>query len=197
VAALAGLDLTVAAGEAVAVVGPNGAGKTTLLRLCAGLLARSAGTLRVAGHDPDEAPGPARAACALAAGGGRSLALRLTAAENLYVHARLRGHAPDEARARAARALAAAGAAAFADRPARTLSEGQRQRVVLARALVDDAPLLLLDEPTRDLDEEAAAALGALVRARAQAGAAVLVATHDRALAAACDRRVPLAPPAA
>jgi ABC-2 type transport system ATP-binding protein len=193
VRALAGLNLAVRGGEALAVVGPNGAGKTTLLRLCAGLLRRTSGALRIAGHDPEEAPAQVRAACALASGGGRSLSLRLTAAENLILFGRLRGLDATQAVRRAANALDEVGLAAVATRPAHVLSDGQRQRLVLARALLAATAVLLLDEPTRDLDADAAASLARVVRARAAAGAAVLVATHDRTFAAAaCDRTQPL-----
>ncbi len=175
---LRGVSLTVAAGETLLVAGPNGAGKTTLLRILAGLMRPAAGEVRVRGRrlahgDPD-----ARRPIGLVS--HQSLLYDdLTLAENLAFAARLYGIArPAEA---ARRALAAAGLADRAGATPRQLSRGLLQRAAIARALLHEPGVLLLDEPFTGLDARASAAFRDLLRARAGEGRALVIVTHQLA----------------
>jgi len=178
--ALRGASLAAAAGEVVALLGPNGAGKSTLLSLLAGLLEPTSGSVvyRVGG----ESLGPLRVRERLGFLGHQSfLHPDLSAMENLVFYARLYGMpAP---RAAAAAALGAAGLAANMDRPLRTFSRGMGQRAALARALLADPEVVLLDEPFAGLDEEGAAYVAAVIRERRGRGRLVLLSTHEAHLA--------------
>ncbi len=173
---LAGVDLTVQAGETVALFGPNGAGKTTLLRVLALLLRPSGGRLRLFGTDVRVAPPGLRRRVGYV--GHESLCYPdLTAAENLDFYARLFA-VPDPA-ARVAELIAWAGLEAAARRPVRTYSRGMAQRLALARALLHAPDLLLLDEPYSGLDPQAVEALQERLAALRLAGHSIVLTTHD------------------
>jgi ABC-type lipoprotein export system ATPase subunit len=178
---LTGLDLTVAAGEQLAISGRSGSGKTTLLLVLAGLLPPSSGqtgttcTPREVMYVP-QAP---------------SLVPELTAEENASLPLRLRGVRPSEAldRARAQLALLELGEATEA--LPHELSGGMQQRVALARALLSEPRLLLADEPTGALDRRTGTAVVEVLRASMQrTGGALVVATHDPEVAAGFPRRL-------
>ena len=176
VRALRGVAFTLGAGESLAVFGPNGAGKTTLLRVLAGLLRPDAGTVRIGGALLARGEASHRSRVGLIS--HHSLLYDgLTAAENLAFYARLYGLA--EPHAAAARALEGVGLAARAGDRAGTFSRGMVQRLAIARALLHDPDVMLLDEPFSGLDQRAAAALRALLgRLRAERRTMVLV-THN------------------
>jgi len=177
--ALESVDLVVAQGAALAVLGPNGAGKSTLLRLLAGLARPSGGSVEIAGR---RAHGrEARAQVGLV-GHETFLYPALSARENLVFAGRLHGVA--DPGARADRLLAEAGLAGVADRPVGAFSRGMAQRVAIARGLVHDPAVLLLDEPFTGLDRRAAGQLAErLAGLRGERRTFVLV-THDVAAAA-------------
>ncbi|MCC5579440.1 ABC transporter ATP-binding protein [Microtetraspora sp. AC03309] len=175
--ALDGFDLAVAPGEIVGLIGHNGAGKTTFVEIVSGLVRPEAGRLRVGGCDALRA---GRAVRRLLGVAPQELALynRVTVRENLRLFAGLaglRGRRRDE---EIVRVLDELHLAALADRPVGVLSGGQRRRVQAATAMVGSPRLLLLDEPTAGADPETRSALLAAVRARAEAGTAVLYTTH-------------------
>jgi heme exporter protein A len=170
--ALAGVSVSVPTGATLAVLGGNGAGKTTLLRVLAGLLRPHRGTVRVLGAAlPDERwKLPAQVGYV----GHEPLLYReLSGRENLRYHAALHDVRP----ARVDEVLAAAGVADRADEPVRELSKGLVQRIAVARAVLHDPPLLLLDEPRANLDPAAAELLEPLI-GRASGRTRVLV-SHD------------------
>jgi ABC-2 type transport system ATP-binding protein len=169
--------LEVAAGRVTGLIGPNGSGKTTLLLMLASLLAPDAGTIRIGGADPVADPHAARRVFgwmpdALGAWGA------LTARETLVTTGRLYDLDPRSAAARAEQLLHLVDLANLAASPARVLSRGQKQRLGLARALVHDPSVLLLDEPASGLDPDARAGLRVLLRRFAAEGRAVLVSSH-------------------
>jgi heme exporter protein A len=170
--ALTGVSVRLAAGETLAVLGANGAGKTTLLRILAGLLRPHGGMVRVLEAElPRErwkVPGTVGYL------GHEPLLYReLTGRENLDYHARLHGMSS----ARVSEVLAAVGMERRADEPVRDLSRGLVQRLAVARAILHDPPLLLLDEPRAGLDPAVAELLEPLI-GRASGRTRVLV-THD------------------
>ena len=177
VEAVRGVTLTAHPGRVTGLVGPNGAGKTTLLLMLASLLQPDAGAIRIAGVDPIAEPAAARRMI-----GWMPDALgawpALTARETVAVSARLYGMTRAQAAERASALLAHVGLMELADAPARVLSRGQKQRLGLARALVHDPQVLLLDEPASGLDPQARIDLRVLLRGFAAAGRTVLVSSH-------------------
>ena len=175
-------DLTVPGGGSLVLRGASGSGKSTLLALVAGLLTPAAGQVRVGGVDIGALPPRERDAWR-----GRTLGFlpqRLHLSDSLDVHANVAlalwagGAAVDEAAV--AQVLGRLGVAELRRRRPHELSVGQAQRVALARALVRRPALLLADEPTASLDDEAASAVVQVLRQAAQdGGAALVVATHD------------------
>jgi len=173
------LSLVVQPGEIHALLGRNGAGKTTVLRMITGLVAPTAGVVRVQGV---EVSGDVRAVCTvvgLVPSGDRSFYLRLSAVENLMFFGRLHGLRKGHARQRARDVLAEVGLSeAEIRRPMSGYSHGMQKRVSVARALLTDPSVLLVDEATHDLDPDGATTVRSLVRAAADRGAAVLWATQ-------------------
>ncbi|UJP40176.1 ABC transporter ATP-binding protein [Cellulomonas palmilytica] len=177
VQALDGVTFSARSGAVTALVGPNGSGKTTLLLVLAGLLVPDAGEVRVGGHDP-VTDGPA----ARAATGWMPDAFgtwdSLTAREVLHTFAAAYRIDAATARTRAAELLATVHLSEYADRPASVLSRGQKQRLGLARALVHDPQVLLLDEPASGLDPRSRVDLRVLLRRLADEGRTVIVSSH-------------------
>jgi heme exporter protein A len=162
-------------GEALAVFGPNGAGKTTLLRLLAGLLKASAGEALVGGM---VVAGSAAARARIGIISHESMLYHpLTVRENVELAARLYG-VPDP-RGATVRALERLRIADRAASAVRSLSRGLRQRVSIARALVHEPQVMLLDEPFTGLDDAGATALGEALRAVRTSGAALVLVTHN------------------
>ena len=157
--ALTEVSLTVAPGHVHALLGPNGAGKTTLLRILSGLVSADAGRVSLAGFEPRAA----RQLLGLVPAGDRSFYLRISALENLVFFGRLHGLRRRDAVHRSREALAAVGLAAEAGKRAGLLSKGMQRRLALARALLCDPAILLIDEATHDLDPEGARRVRTLV----------------------------------
>ncbi|HVM27977.1 MAG TPA: ABC transporter ATP-binding protein [Mycobacteriales bacterium] len=177
VQAVRGIDLTAAPGEVTALVGPNGAGKTTLLLVLATLLVPDAGDVRVAGHDPVTEPDAVRARMGWSPD-VFGLYDNLTAREYLQFVGEAYRMGRAEAGRRAAELLDLARLPEHADRPVHTMSRGQKQRLGLARALVHDPEVLLLDEPASGLDPRSRVELRDLLRRLARGGTAVIVSSH-------------------
>jgi ABC-2 type transport system ATP-binding protein len=180
VVALDGLDLDVERGEIVAVLGPNGAGKSTLLRILGTTVIPDEGSATVAGADVVTDPVAARRRLGLMVGDEHAIYWRLTGHENLRFFGALSGMSKARAAARSRELLAALGLEDAGDRRVLGYSSGMRTRLLLARALLVDPPLLLLDEPTRNLDPVAAVQFrDAALRLAGRGGAGILFATHD------------------
>ena len=185
---LEGVTLSVAAGEVVALCGPNGAGKSSAIRAAVGLLTVTGGQVRLGGTQITDLSHRQRAERAAYLPQERRIAWNLPAIEVTALGAPFLSGAEALGRARAA--LNEMGAGHLADRGVAEMSGGERARVLLARALVVDAPLLLADEPIAGLDPDAQRLVLERLRARADGGAGVLVSLHDLTLAAAVADRV-------
>lgn len=191
VPALTDVSLTVAPGELVAVTGPSGAGKTTLLSVLAGVRRPTAGQVWVGGVQLGSRDDAVRQGIVLIPQ-GNALAVVLSAHENVAVPLLTTGRRGDEAREAALAALQAVGVDPAADQLVDELSGGQRQRVAVARGLAQRGAVVLADEPTSELDAGNRAVVMAVLRAEAERGAAVVVATHDPEAADLCDAELHL-----
>ena len=194
VTALAGVDLEVRPGEAVALVGPSGAGKSTLLTLLAGLVKPTSGQVVVAGHDLGTLSERAllrvraRSLGVVLQTPGRNLLPYATARQNVAFAQRSEGGARPGGADEVDGLLDAVGLLPVARRSARHLSGGQQQRLALAVALAGNPPLLLADEPTSQLDRvTGATVLELMLQFRAERGTALVVVTHDHEVSARMD----------
>lgn len=186
---LRGVDLTVQPGEFVALFGPNGAGKTTFLRILATLTRPTGGAVRISGHAL-----PRQAAAARASLGVVShqplLYGDLSARENLRFYARMYSLNGPQREARIDEVLRAVGLHKREADLVRTFSRGMQQRLAIARAILHEPSVLLLDEPYTGLDQDAAAALDGVLQEVAVRGRTVLMTTHDIARGLALAGRV-------
>ncbi len=183
------LTFAVDHGECYGLLGPNGAGKTTTTRLLSTLLEPTSGEARVCGFDVVRAGRNVRRSVGVAFAGERGLYWRLTGRENLELFGRLQ-YLPGELIRRRTRALLAfLGLADRADELVETYSTGMKQRLNLARILLHDPPVLLLDEPTASLDPVAARSARDLIRDLRDRGKTILLTTHNMQEAEQlCDR---------
>ena len=188
---LDGADLDVHSGELIAVVGRSGSGKSTLLHLLGGLDRADAGTIEVAGLRVDGAPERALVELRRRKVGfvfqSFHLLPELTGLENVLLPARM-ARDGNGAVARGRALVADLGLREQAERLPETLSGGEQQRLAILRALLNDPPLVLADEPTGNLDEAAGAMVLSLLRQVADGGRAVVLVTHDREAAQLADR---------
>ncbi len=183
--AVDGVSLSVQSGSVLAILGPNGAGKTTLIRLLAGLALPSAGDAVVCGLDVFKAEARAKGMVGISLGDDRSLYARLSGRRNLEFFSALHGLSRHEARQH----IDELGNVLEIplDQSVQASSSGIRQRILIARALLHDPSVLLLDEPTKSLDPTSAQGLRGFIRERLadHLGKSVLIATHNLAEAEA------------
>lgn len=166
---------TVEAGRSAAIVGPNGAGKTTILRILAGVLDPDAGTAVIAGGSPRDGN------VGLVNAGDRGVYWRLTARRNLEFSARLAGLRGDAIPAAVAACASHFGLDPLLERTAGTYSTGERRRLVIARAFVGRPPVLVMDEPLEDLDNDGRDAVSSAARTWTEGGGTVLFAAPSEA----------------
>ncbi|MGW0673000.1 ABC transporter ATP-binding protein [Streptomyces sp. NPDC002746] len=192
--ALRGINLSVHAGELVAVMGPSGSGKSTLLTIAGGLDTATAGQVVIEGQDISTLGRKGVAALRRRSVGyvfqDYNLIPALTAAENIALPRELDGVPVRKARKEARAALEEMNLLEIGDRFPDEMSGGQQQRVAIARALVGDRRLVLADEPTGALDSETGETVLALLRNRCDQGAAGVMVTHEPRYAAWADRVV-------
>lgn len=187
--ALCGVDLSVAAGERVAVLGPNGAGKTTLMLHTNGLLRAAGGSVQVGGMPvADDTLAQVRQKVGMVFQDPDDQLFMPTAADDVAFGPANAGLPPDEVRRRVARALAEVGMSDAADRPPHHLSLGQRRRVAIATVLATDPQLLVLDEPSSNLDPTSRREVAEVLLGL---GRTIVMVTHDLPYAAwLCPRSV-------
>lgn len=183
------LNLQIGHGEFVALLGPNGSGKSTLLRLLCGLSRPTAGTIRIGGWELPKEAAAVRAQLGLVSHKA-ILYDTLTAQENLLFFARLYNLPPASIDARITEMLAQVGLARRAHDLVRTFSRGMLQRLSIARALLHNPDILLLDEPYTGLDQDASRVLDDLLGAAHAGGRTILMTTHDLSRAAILPTRI-------
>jgi putative ABC transport system ATP-binding protein len=192
---LNGVDFTLERGEFVILTGPSGAGKTTMMTLIGALRSLQSGSITVFGTE----------LAGLTAEGQRGIRRKvgfifqdhnlfeaLTAFQTLALAMELAGSRPShrEARGHATALLSQLGLEAYLDSKPRQMSTGQKQRIAIARALINDPPLIIADEPTASLDADTALLVLKLLRRRVEAGTSVLMVTHDSRIFSAAHRIV-------
>ena len=188
--ALKGITLDVERGELFGLLGPNGAGKTTLIKCLTSLLFPTSGTAWINGYElrRDEAKVRASIGCMLM--GERGLYWKLTGRENLHYFAALYFVPSTERKQRVDALIQRLGLQEFIDRPVESYSSGQKMKLAFAKALVNDAPILILDEPTNTLDVHSARELRAIVQNLNSEGRTIIYTTHLMAEAEALCNRV-------
>ena len=183
------LDLQLGWGEFLALFGANGSGKTTLLRVLAGQARPDRGSIRIAGHDTRRRPAAARRQVGVVAHSG-FLYEDLTCRENLAFYGRL--YSVGNLKDRTEEVLEQVGLSHRADRRVRSLSHGMQKRLAIARAILHQPSLLLLDEPESGLDRDSVAALADLLREWTASGRSVVMTTHNMDLGLAWSSKVAL-----
>ncbi|MBI3072461.1 MAG: ABC transporter ATP-binding protein [Deltaproteobacteria bacterium] len=178
--ALSGVSLAMTEGAGVAILGANGSGKTTLLKVLASLLLPTRGEVRVLGYSTRTNARRVRSLIGFSPADERSHDWRLTARQNLELFAALFDLTGSRKRDRISYATESVGLTALLDRPVRALSQGERQRLTLARALLAESRVLLLDEPFRSLDAEASARFVSAIKAwQSESHGTLVVAGHS------------------
>jgi ABC-2 type transport system ATP-binding protein len=183
------VSLSIPAGEVLAFLGPNGAGKTTTIKMIAGLIQPDAGWVRIVNHDPHTQADALRQVGAVLEG-NRNVYWRLTPIENLEYFGALRGLKPRIARQRGEELLGRFNLRHKRNTVVQALSRGMQQKLAIAVALIHQPQLLLLDEPTLGLDVEATEEVKHLIRAIVQDGCAILLTTHQLAIAEELSDRI-------
>jgi len=189
VEALKGVTLEVRPGEIFGLLGPNGAGKTTLIKILTTLLLPSSGEAWVNGFHVQRQENQVRASVGCMLMGERGLYWKLTGRENLEYFGALYHLSPQDRRQRALEILERIQLGEIADRTVETYSSGQKMKLAFGKALINDAPLLVLDEPTNTLDVPSASELRAVVRDLHAQGKTIIYTTHIMSEAETlCDR---------
>lgn len=189
VEALHQITLDVKPGEIFGLLGPNGAGKTTLIKILTTLLLPTSGEACVNGYDVVKNENEVRASVGCMLMGERGLYWKLTGRENLEYFGALYHLNPSERKRKAVEILSLLKLGDIADRPVESYSSGQKMNLAFGKALVNDAPLLVLDEPTNTLDVPSASELRTIVRQLNQQGKTVIYTTHIMIEAETlCDR---------
>ena len=188
VRAVDGVSFEARPGEVFGLLGPNGAGKTTTLRMLSTILRPTAGRVAIDGVDAVAHPDEVRRRLGFLSG-ATGVYDRLTPREQARYYAELHGLEGERLERRVSETLRMLQAEEFADRPCGTLSSGQKQKASLARTVVHDPPVLILDEPTASLDVLVARSVMEFIRGARAAGRTVLLSTHDMSEAERlCDR---------
>ncbi len=175
--AVDGLSFRVGPGKIYGLLGPNGAGKTTTLRLMSGLMSPSSGRAILAGHDVSQEPQEVKQVIGFLTS-NTGIYLRLSPRELLFYFARLHGLAEDKVASRVAYLIDWLDITDFADLRGGALSTGQKQKTSIARALVGDPPILIMDEPTLGLDVLSNRVILDFIKRERDEGKTIILSTH-------------------
>ena len=178
VEALKSISLEIKPGEVFGLLGPNGAGKTTLIKCLTTLLIPTSGRASINGYKLTKDDNAIRATTGCMLMGERGLYWKLSGRENLIFYGALYHLNPADRKQRAEQIIERLNLAEIADRAVETYSSGQKMKLAFAKALINDAPLLILDEPTNTLDVPSAHELRAIVRDLNREGKTVIYTTH-------------------
>lgn len=176
--AVEGVSFDIYKGEIFGLLGPNGAGKTTTIKMITGLLRPTSGRVLVNGLDVEKESSKALGQIGTVLAGDRSIYWKLTARENLEYFASLYGFSKKEAKLRAEKILKKLDIMEKADETVEKFSTGMKQKVALGKALIPDAPVVLLDEPTLGLDPQSALNLREIITSLKNEGKTILLTTH-------------------
>ena len=176
--AVKGVSFEINKGEIFGLLGPNGAGKTTVIKMIMGLLKPTSGTVLVNGIDTDKEQIKALAQIGSVLAGDRSVYWKLTARENLEYFGNLYGLSTKEAKRRTEEILTKLGIIDKADVTVEKFSTGMKQKVAIGKALIPNAPVVLLDEPTLGLDPQSALNLREIIMRLKDEGKTILLTTH-------------------
>ncbi|MCA9939898.1 MAG: ABC transporter ATP-binding protein [Anaerolineales bacterium] len=190
VPALQDVSLEIKPGEVFGLLGPNGAGKTTLIKCLTTLLLPSGGAAWINGYQLTRDDNAIRASVGCMLMGERGLYWKLTGRENLIFFGALYHLSPNQRKKRADDIIERLSLGEYADRAVETYSSGQKMKLAFGKALINDAPILVLDEPTNTLDVPSARELRATVRALNQEGKTIIYTTHIMAEAETLCHRV-------
>lgn len=176
--AVNGVDFNIYKGEIFGLLGPNGAGKTTIIKMITGLLRPSSGCVKVMDIDVDKNQKESLKRIGTVLAGDRSIYWKLTARENLEYFGALYGLSPKTAKDRAEKVLKRLDLIEKADVIVEKFSTGMKQKVALGKALMPEAPVILLDEPTLGLDPQSALNLREIIMELKSQGKTILLTTH-------------------
>ena len=190
VEALKGISLEICPGEIFGLLGPNGAGKTTLIKCMTTLLLPTSGTIQINGYDVERNADQVRASIGCMLMGERGLYWKLTGRENLDFFGALYHLPPEVRRQRSQQVIELLSLGDIIDRTVETYSSGQKMKLAFAKSLINQAPLLVLDEPTNTLDVPSARELRIIVRDLNRQGHTVIYTTHQMTEAEELCKRV-------
>ena len=173
------ISFTAGYGRVVGLIGENGAGKSTLLRMMATILSPSEGRIRIAGHDAKARPGDVRRSIGILFGQHSGLYERLTARENIHYFANLNGMRIKETEQKLEEISALLEMDDFLNRPAGTFSTGMRQKVLIARSIIHNPKVLMLDEPASGLDVTASRNIHRFIGWCREMNKTVVFSSHD------------------
>ena len=177
--ALDGVTLSVEPGKIAVLLGPNGSGKTTLLKLLSTILLPDSGKVMVGGHDTEREDGAVRRMIGIAVGSERSFFPRLTARENLRFYGTFEDLPPNSMEGRIEQVLESVALLSDRDKHVMKFSTGMLHRLGVARAMLKNPAVLLLDEPSRSLDPAASEQLWQMLRGLGDAGTTIVIASHN------------------
>lgn len=188
--ALQNINLTIEQGEFFGLLGPNGAGKTTLIKCLTTLLVPTTGRIVVNGYEVGRQDARVRASLGCLLGGERSIYWKLTGRENLEYFAALYHLSAAQTRAQIEKLESMLNLGSLLDRPVESYSSGQKTALAFARALINDAGILILDEPTNTLDVPSAQALRRIIKNLNNAGYTIILTSHQMTEVEELCRRV-------